>query len=65
MPQLLIAAVVGAGLWAGYKLLRREMARVESDLRRAEARLRRGREEVPRVTLELDPRTGVYKPKGS
>lgn len=63
MPQLMIAALVGAGLWAGYKLLRREMQRVESTLREAESRLRNTQGKAPRVTLVQDPQTGIYRPK--
>jgi hypothetical protein len=63
MPQFMIIALAGAGLWAGYKFLRREMTRVEATLRDADAALRRKRSEAPRVHLERDPETGIYKPK--
>ena len=61
MPQLLVLALLGAGLWAGYRWFRKEMVRVQADLRDAETMLKRkdGRN-IP--TLELDPRTGAYRP---
>lgn len=63
MPQLLIFALAGAGLWAGYKFLRRQMTRVEADLREADIAVRRRQDAAFRVTLERDPHSGVYRPK--
>lgn len=61
MHPAIVAILAAAGLWAGYKWLRKEMARVEGDLREAEEVLRRdGRAEIP--DLERDPETGVYRP---
>jgi hypothetical protein len=62
MPQLVALAAIGAGLWALARLLRREMTRVEASLREVDAALRR-KPEQPRVTLERDPGTGVYRPR--
>jgi hypothetical protein len=61
MPQLLIYVLAGMGLWAGYRWFRKEMHRVQSDLKEAETMLRRKeREDIP--TLEPDPETGEYRP---
>lgn len=59
-------ALLGAGLWAGYRWFRRESARVAEDLKRAEAELskrqKRAADAMP--TLKADPETGVYRPAG-
>ncbi len=60
MPQIILIALVGAGLWLGWRILRKEMRRVDRELRKAEHDLRAG--ERP-IALEKDPETGVYKPK--
>lgn len=61
MPQVLLLALAGAGLWAGYKWYRKESARIEGELRDAEAQLRQHAEK-PVPKLRRDPRTGVYTP---
>lgn len=61
MPQLLLLVLAAVALWLGYKWLRNETRRVQSDLRAAEDALRDKRDrEIP--TLERDPKTGVYRP---
>ncbi|MCC2111154.1 MAG: hypothetical protein KDJ16_03880 [Hyphomicrobiales bacterium] len=60
MPQIVLIALVGAGVWLGWRILKKEMARVDRDLRKAEDDPIHG--ENP-VALEKDPETGVYKPK--
>lgn len=61
MPHLLILALAGVGLWAGYRLFRKEMRRVQSDLKDAESALQRKQaDDIP--TLEQDPKTGEYRP---
>lgn len=61
MPQLLVLALLGAGLWAGYRWYRWQMKQVAEDLRAAEEALKR-RDENAIPTLEEDPETGVYRP---
>ena len=62
MPHPLAPILAGAALWLGYRWFRKEQRRVRSDLREAEAALRRKQErEIP--SLEPDPETGVYRPK--
>jgi hypothetical protein len=59
VPQLIIIAAAGVAAMAGYRFLRREMARVEDALSRV-----RAQEEPVRVksaTLERGP-DGIYRP---
>ncbi len=56
MPQLIIAAAIVAGGWYAWKVLKREMARVDRELGKT-----RGR---PTETLTQDPKTGRYRPRG-
>ncbi len=66
MPQFLILAAVGAGLYAGYRALKgvgekmaADLARAQDDLRqRAEARV----DAKDLGTLAFDPATGEYRP---
>ncbi len=66
MPQLVVLAAIGAGLYAGYKALARAGARMAEDLKRSEQELRAraaanaGAKDLG--TLEYDPMSGVYKP---
>lgn len=57
MPQIVLLLLVGAGLWLGWKALKKEMTRVDRELH--------DREPGPAQTVELekDPKTGVYRPK--
>lgn len=69
MPQLIAIAVVGAGLYAGYRWLSRTMADAKRVSELAEADRRRRAAEAngePRNlgALELDPATGEYRPRG-
>ena len=65
MPQVIALAIAGAGLFAGYKWLSREVRRAldkmeaEEELQRAPAKAA-----VPKDlgTLEWDQETGVYRP---
>jgi type IV secretory pathway TrbD component len=57
VPQLMIIAGMSVALWVAARWVRREAARVESEMRRAH-RVRNNR--VPR--LRLDPETGHYYP---
>jgi hypothetical protein len=63
MPQVLILIAAGTGLiLAGRRWYLRERARIEADLRAAREAMER-RDEVPVQRLELDPLTGIYRPK--
>jgi hypothetical protein len=55
MPQLLIIGVVLIGGWYAWKVLKREMARVDRELEAVRKK--------PAETLEHDPQTGRYKLK--
>lgn len=65
MPQVIALAIAGAGLFASYKWISREVRRVlaqmeaEDELQRAPAKT-----VTPKDlgTLEWDPETGVYRP---
>ena len=60
MPQIIVIGLIGAGLWLGWRAVKREMARVDRKLREAEAEA--ASKEAP-IPLERDPETGVYAPK--
>jgi hypothetical protein len=55
MPQLIIIGVVLAGGWYAWKVLKREMARVDREVEAVRKR--------PSETLQLDPKTGKYRVK--
>jgi hypothetical protein len=60
---LLVILVVIAAL--GWRGVRREKTRVTNALREAEAALQKRKPAAQRsVTLERDPKTGVYRPPG-
>lgn len=61
MPQLILIILAGAGLWAGYKWVRKEQDRVKEQLKAAEAELKK-REENAMPKLRQNPETGVYEP---
>lgn len=69
MPQVLALVIAGAGLYAGYKWVSRLVADAQQTARVREAELReamaqRGRGTPKDLgTLELDPASGVYKPR--
>lgn len=63
MPQILLLIAAGAGLiLAGRRWYLAERARIAAELRAAEEALTR-RDAKPVQRLELDPLTGVYRPK--
>jgi hypothetical protein len=69
MPQLVVAALLGAGLYAGYRWLQRANALMTENLKRAEADLKqRAADGAGQIAekdlgaLEFDPKSGVYKP---
>ncbi|MCC2112795.1 MAG: hypothetical protein KDJ16_12240 [Hyphomicrobiales bacterium] len=57
MPQIVLVALIGAGLWIGWKALKKEMARVDTRLRETKTT------EKDPVKLEKDPETGIYRPQ--
>jgi len=59
MGQLLLIGLVALGGWYGYRFLRREMRRVGNELDKA----RQARDDRPTETLELDPKSGRYRPR--
>jgi len=67
VPQFVVLALVGAGLYAGYRWLSHAAQEITADVRRREDELRRratGVLEKDMGALEYDPATGVYRPKG-
>ncbi len=66
MQQLVMLALVGAGLYAGYRWLMRSAREVTAEVRRTEDELRRRATgaaiEKDMGRLEYDPVTGVYRP---
>lgn len=68
MPQLIALAIAGAGVYAGARWMARKVATVMAEMERQQAEVRRRAAEAsgqPRDlgTLELDPKSGVYKPR--
>jgi hypothetical protein len=62
MPQVLLLFAAGAGLvLAGRRWYARERARVAAELRAANEAMEQ--QTNPIVPLELDPLTGIYRPK--
>lgn len=67
MPQLIALALVGAGLYAGYRWLAREARRAAAAAEQARAEIERRAAETARVprnlgALEWDDETHVYRP---
>jgi hypothetical protein len=63
MPQVLLLIAAGAGLvLAGRRWYVRERDRIAAELRAAGEAMER-RDETPIQRLELDPSTGIYRPK--
>jgi type II secretory pathway component PulJ len=65
MPQLVVLALLGAGFYAGYRLVVRTKQMV-AEMRRAEDELRRnatsGALEKDMGALEYDAASGAYRP---
>jgi hypothetical protein len=62
MPQVLLLFAAGAGLvLAGRRWYARERARIAAELRAANEAMEQ--QTSPVVPLELDPLTGIYRPK--
>ena len=64
MPQLVVLAVVGAGLYAGYRWFARASERIAAEVRRTEDELRQraGVAVKEMGALEYDSASGVYRP---
>ena len=68
MPQVILLAAIGAGLYAGFRALARVGEHLAAELRlreeavrqRATAKAATGSKNLG--TLEFDPKSGVYKP---
>jgi len=68
MPQVIALVIAGAGLYAGYKWVSRMVAEAQAVARSKEAELREAMARSGRVpkdlgALELDPESGVYRPR--
>ena len=66
VPQFFVLALVGAGLYVGYRWLTQATQQITIDVRTAEDELRRRASaalEKDMGALEYDPVTGVYRPK--
>ena len=65
MPQVIALALLGAGLYAGYRWFARTAGEIGAEMRRAEDELTQkatGRIEKDLGALEFDPASGVYRP---
>ncbi len=65
VPQFFVLALVGAGLYVGYRWLTQATQQITVDVRTAEDELRRRASaalEKDMGALEYDPATGVYRP---
>jgi hypothetical protein len=65
VPQLMVLALVGAGIYAGYRWFWRPARMVAAEVRRAGEEIQRasGRTlEKDMGRLEYDPISGVYRP---
>lgn len=61
MPQIFVFAAAAAVAYAGWKVFKREQARVAAHLDSTRDRQRPAIQPGP--TLERDPATGVYRPR--
>ena len=65
MPQVIALALLGAGLYAGYRWFTRTAREIGAEMQRAEEELTQrasGRIEKNLGALEFDPASGVYRP---
>jgi hypothetical protein len=62
MPQLVLLALIGAGLYIGYRWVARLTKEAAAELERARAELRAGGRAKDLGALVLDPASGVYRP---
>ncbi len=59
MPQLILLGLVAVGGYFIWRVVKREMARVDRELQETRAE----KAEQSAKTLEQDPETGKYRPK--
>ena len=66
MPQVIALALLGAGLYAGYRWVKRAVREIGDGMQRTDEELQRqeapGRIEKNLGALEYDPASGVYRP---
>jgi len=65
MPQVIALALLGAGLYAGYRWVTRTTREIAEQMQRADEEVTQeatGRIEKNLGTLEYDPASGVYRP---
>ena len=65
MPQVIALALLGAGLYAGYRWITRTTREIAAQMQRADEEVRQeapGRIEKNLGALEYDPASGVYRP---
>ena len=65
MPQVIALALLGAGLYAGYRWLSRTAGEIGAEMRRTEDELKQkasDRIEKDLGALEFDAASGVYRP---
>jgi hypothetical protein len=65
VSQVIALALVGAGLYAGYRWFARTAGEIGAEMRHAEDELTQkatGRIEKDLGALEFDPASGVYRP---
>jgi membrane protein implicated in regulation of membrane protease activity len=69
MPQVIAAMVVGASVYAGFKWLSKVLGDAQNAAKRMDEEARQKRARATSQTakdlgaLELDPETGVYRPR--
>ena len=56
MPQLIALALVGAGLYAGYRWFARATKEITAEIKRTEDELRRGQEKTQELTKDFTER---------
>jgi hypothetical protein len=65
MPQLVLLAAIGAGVYTGYRWLKRAAEQMQADMKAAEVAVRESRGAAKAKdlgALEYDPATGQYRP---
>lgn len=70
MPQVMLLAAIGAGIYAGYRALVHAGEKLAAELKRGDdeqrahaAAAEKSVMEKDLGSLEYDPRSGVYKPR--